>query len=258
MSIPKYIVDEGSGFPVVFIHAFPMNADMWAPQIDALRDGFRVVAYDMPGFARAAQAIGPATLEAAAAEFVALLDHLGIDRCVAAGCSLGGYVAMAVARLHPERLAGLVLADTRAGADSPEAGANRLKQAAEVRANGIGGVVEAMLPKLLSDHTRASQPLLESRVRGIMERATPEGTACMLEAMAGRPSSDAMLAACGLPACIIVGEHDALTPPPEATHMATLLRSAEMHVIPDAGHLSNLESPDTFNAHVRRFLATIA
>ncbi|MBL0176596.1 MAG: alpha/beta fold hydrolase [Ignavibacteria bacterium] len=258
MNIPNHIVDEGSGYPVVFIHAFPMNADMWAPQIGALRDGFRVVAYDMPGFARAAPALAPASMEGAADEFIALLDHLGIERCVAAGCSLGGYIAMAVARLHPARLGGLVLADTRSGPDSAEAAANRIKQAAEVRANGIGSVVEAMVPKLLSDASRAAHPSLESRVRGIMERATPEGTACMLEAMAARPSSDATLAALDIPACVLVGEHDALTPPSEAALMAGLLRHAELRVIPDAGHLSNLEAPDVFNAHLRGFLAAIA
>ena len=258
MSIPEYIVDTGSGTPLVFIHAFPLNADMWEPQIAGLSENTRVIAYDLPGFGRGGAAEASPTMERCADNFVALLDHLGIDRCVVAGCSLGGYIAMAVARRHPKRLCGLVLADTRAGADSQEASAGRLKQAADVRATGPAVVIDAMLPKLLSRQSKDAKPGLEASVRGLMEHASPEGIAGMLEAMAARLASDDVLSSLDLPACVIVGEHDALTPPAEAEHLARLLRRSELHVLAGAGHLSNLEAADDFNEALRGFLAGLA
>jgi pimeloyl-ACP methyl ester carboxylesterase len=257
MRDPEYIVDAGEGLPLVLIHAFPLNADMWEPQRAGLSGEFRIVAYDLPGFARGGAAEVAPSMDGCADAFAAMLDRLGIDRCVVGGCSMGGYIAMAVARRHPQRLAGLVLADTRAGADTPEGRDGRLAQAAAVRATGPSVVIDAMLPKLLSAESRVSQPDLEAKVRSIMEQASTEGIAGMLEAMAARPASDDMLAALHLPACIIVGEHDALTPPKEAEQMARLMPGAELHVLAGAGHLANLEAPDEFNDAVSGFLRSL-
>lgn len=245
---------SGARVPLLLFHAFPFHAGMWEAQVEALSASRTVVTFDCPGFGGGGEAVSGLSLADCARLGSEKLDGLGIDRVVVGGLSMGGYIAMAFLRAFPERTAGLVLANTRAGADSEAARQMRHTQAAGVRASGVQVVADAMLPRLLSETSVNEIPDLRDRVRGMMMNASAEGTAVMLEAMAARPDSGELLSACTLPACIIVGESDVLTPPDEARAMHSMLRGSELHILDGAGHLSNLEAPIRFNTILSRFL----
>jgi pimeloyl-ACP methyl ester carboxylesterase len=138
--------ERGEGAPLLLLHAFPLGLFMWEAQVEALSATHRVVRFDARGFGGSSAGAGPLTMERIADDGAFLLDHLGIERAVVGGCSMGGYAAFAFVRRHPQRLAGLILQDTRAGADSAEAKANRAALAAKVLAEGASAAVEAFLP----------------------------------------------------------------------------------------------------------------
>ena len=172
-------------------------------------------------------------------------------RAVVCGLSLGGYVALALAARHPERVAGLVLADTRAEPDTPEARQGRLDSAARVRAEGAAGFLDEFVPRLVASGDHASL----HAARAIADTQRPEGIATALEALAGRADRRPDLPAMAVPALVIVGSEDGLTPPALSEAMAAALPDAELVVIDGAGHLTALERPDEFARTVRAFLA---
>ncbi|MFD0565319.1 alpha/beta fold hydrolase [Kitasatospora saccharophila] len=198
----------------------------------------------------------PPSLDTAADDLADLLDGLGVERAVLGGLSMGGYVAMAFARRHPERLAGLVLADTKATTDTDAARANRERVAAAVLERGSVDLLieERMAENLLAPGT---DPELTDAVRKMIAEADPAAVAWAQRAMAARPDSLDELAALEVPAAVIVGELDTVTPLSEARMMAEALSDAELTVIPAVGHLSSLEAPETFNAAVRALLKRV-
>ncbi len=254
---PHRILDSGSGTPVLFVHAFPFNADMWRPQFDALSSHMRCIAFDLPGVAEGGPAHADLSMDHAAGICLRVLDHLGIERAVIAGCSMGGYIAMAALARHAERFSAAVFMDTRAGADSEEGKRNRTLQREDVLAHGTASLIDGMLPKLLAEASTVRDPQLPGRVRAMMESATPEGVASMLVAMRDRVDSSPMLSTLDIPVCVIVGEHDVLTPVAEAETIARLAGRSALHVVASAGHLANLEAPDACNAIIREFVARV-
>ncbi len=256
--LPAFYTDDGSGLPLLFIHAFPLNSSMWRAQRRDLSTFHRVLTFDLPGFGRGGPFPDSFSLDDAADMAMTLLDDRGIDRAVVCGCSMGGYIALSILRRHPERLAGLVLSNTRATPDSPAAQQNRAAQAASVRAGGLQDLRDEMLGKLLGETTVASAPDVLRCVEEILQHASVEGTAGMLEAMAARPDSTEVLAETVLPVCVIAGGEDGLIPASEAENMHALLRSGELTIIPNAGHLSCLERPVRFNTIIRSFFKTNA
>lgn len=254
---PVQFVDAGEGSPaLVLLHAFPLHSGMWDDQVAALSPHRRVVAPDLPGFGSTplSPAGGTVSMSGFADLVAGLIDHLGIAPAVVAGLSMGGYVTFALLRDHPEMVAGVVLADTRAAADSPEVAERRTAQVAEVAAGGKAEVVEAMVGTLLSDETRARRPEVVERARALMSTASAEGIIAALEAMRGRPDAVEQLAAVDVPALVVVGEHDGPSPPAVAEAMAGALPDAHLEVIGGAGHLSNLEAPAAFNDALASFL----
>jgi pimeloyl-ACP methyl ester carboxylesterase len=187
------------------------------------------------------------------------LDALGITRpVVLGGLSMGGYVVFEFYRKYPQRIAGLILAATRAGADSPEAKANRDKAATTAREQGIGAIVEAMLPKMLSPKSYQTRPELVTRVRKMMENTSLAGVVGDLAAMRDRTDSTALLAQIDKPTLILHGADDQLIPPSEAQVMSATIPNARLHILPEAGHLLNMEQPEVFNEAVRSFLFSVA
>lgn len=256
--IPAFFTDDGSGAPLLLIHAFPLNAALWQPQRRDLARRWRVISFTLPGFGRGGPFIPGSGIDDCADMAAALLDELRVERATVAGCSMGGYITLAMYRRHPERVAAMILANTRAGADSPEAAANRAAQAATVRGGGLDDFLAGMREKLLGPSTRANAPEVLRLLDDMLASATVEGTAGMLEAMAQREDSSALLAASTVPVCLIAGAEDTLIPPAEAEAMQKLLPSAELHVLPNSGHLSCLERPVLFNNIVDSFLAANA
>jgi 3-oxoadipate enol-lactonase len=244
--------DTGSGEPLVLLHAFPLDGRMWLAQKDDLSGSVRVIVPDLCGFGRSAELAPAQSIDEYADDVAALLDQLHIERATIVGLSMGGYVALALARLHPHRLSRLGLADTRSLADSPEGRTARDQNIALVKNEGVAPLVERMLPKLLSAGASAG---VVARVRSLGNSQKPAGIAAALAAMRDRPDSTDLLSGLNIPATVIVGEADTIAPPDEARAMGALLRLAEVEVIPGVGHLANLEAPAAFSTALRRLLA---
>ena len=251
--------EAGSGEPaVVLLHAFPLHAGMWAPQLEHLSSDRRVVAPDLLGFGRsdAPESMYRYTMLGYADLVAGLLDRLGLDQVVLGGLSMGGYVAFAFLRQYAERVSALILADTRAEADTTAVYERRTDQQDQVARVGTTALIETLLAGLLSDHTKDSRPDLVEQVRRLMANP-PMGFIGALEAMKHRPDSTEELATISVPTLVIVGEDDTLSPPDVAREMHERIKGSKLAVLPRAGHLSNLEAADEFNAAVARFLAEL-
>jgi len=229
---------------------------MWDDQIQALGDQWRVVAPDLTGFGTAGAPDNPAaySMEAYAEEVAALLRSEGVERAVIGGLSMGGYIAFAFLRRHPEMVAGLILADTRAAADSAEAAERRVSQQRQVAESGTAELIENSLENLLSDDTKQHRPEVVAHARKLMEQSPPAGIIGALDAMRRRPDASDELAAIDVPVLVIVGAADKTSPPEVAAQMAEQIPNATLEVLPGAGHLSNLEVPEAFNRALIRFL----
>jgi pimeloyl-ACP methyl ester carboxylesterase len=249
--------DRTSVTPLVLLHAFPLDRGMWRPQLAALREITRAIAPDLPGFGESSPA-PEFTIDGAADAVAEFLAALNVPRAVVCGLSMGGYVALALARRHADRLAGLILADTRAGVDDTQAKAARDKSITAVRAQGPAALFETMLPRVLSERTRSSRPDVVEYLKSIAARQRADGVAAALAAMRDRPDANAGLKAVAVPTLVVVGEMDTVTPGLSAANLAAQIRGSKLVHIPGAGHLSNAEDPAAFNAAVREFLARLA
>jgi len=236
--------------PIVFLHAFPLGPAMWENQLAAF-SGRKVLAPSLPGFG--GRSPGGASLDDFADAAVADMDAAGIDRAAVVGLSMGGYVAFRLQARRPERVAALVLADTKATADDEAARAKRTDQAERVRRDGMGWLVEAMAPVLLGQTTRSERPNVVKSVRRMMASADPEGVARALLAMRDRPDSRPHLADIGVPVLAIVGDEDQITPLAGAREIADGVADGRLVVIPRAGHLTNLEDAPAFDGALRSF-----
>ncbi|HET6770746.1 MAG TPA: alpha/beta fold hydrolase [Actinomycetota bacterium] len=238
---------------VLLIHAFPLDASMWDEQVAALRGETEVLAPSLPGFG-GAEPMGDVLTVDAMADFLAgELDRAGAEKALVCGLSMGGYAAFSLWRRHQNRVAGLLLADTRAEADD-EAGKERRRALAEkMRAEGNGPMVESP-PPLLSD---GADPALWERVKDIIRLQPGEAIAAASLGMAERPDSTPILSTIDVPTTIVVGSADALTPPPMSETMAEAIPGAELVVLEGAGHLSNLESPEEFLSALRKLAARV-
>lgn len=249
--------DQGHGLPLVFLHAFPFNRTMWEPQVKALARRFRVIAVDLRGHGESQAPARPYSLDLFADDVKGLLDHLMIPQVILIGLSMGGYVAFAFYRGYADRAKALVLADTRAEADTAERKAWRYALAERVKQDGAAAVVEEMLPKLLAPVTYHANPALVERIRKIMDSAPVGCIVGDLMAIAERPDSVELLKRIACPTLVLVGEQDALTTPAENKLIAESIPGARFQIIPGAGHMSNLDQPEAFNRAVESFLGTI-
>jgi 3-oxoadipate enol-lactonase len=250
-----------SGGTLLLLHAFPLAADMWRPQLEAVPDGWRFVAPDLRGFGASALEDAPAggappvSIDDYAADAVALLDHLDVGRAVVAGLSMGGYAAFAIVRAAPGRLRGLVLADTRAEADGETARAARDAMLERLAEGGPAAVAERMLPGLLGATTRASRPGTVDLVRALAVAQPGDAIARAILRLKSRPDSTPLLSAIDVPTLVLVGAEDEITGPDDARRMHEGIAGSRLERIDGAGHLSNLEAPAAFNAALLRFLA---
>lgn len=249
--------DQGRGVPLVFLHAFPLNRAMWVDQEKALSPQFRVLSIDLRGHGESDAPLWRYTLEQAADDVIGLLDHLSIRQAVFVGLSMGGYILFALYRRYADRVQGLVLANTRAQADTEEGKEGRFQMAQTAYKNGPSAIVDIMIPKLLSPATIQTKPELVGRVRAMIEGNQVSGIAGDLMAMAERPDSIPLLEQITCPTQIIAGELDLPTPPADAKLMADRIPGAHLAVLPGAAHLSNLEQPDLFSGTVRSFMSYV-
>ena len=259
MPVEMYCRDVGTGLPVVLLHAFPLSSAMWLEQRESLASSYRIITPDQRGFGGTPLPDDEEpSLETVADDIAAMLDAKEIDRIVLGGCSMGGYVAMSFLRRYADRVAGLVLSDTRAGADNAEGAANRERIAQLLIDDPTSTVLlDEVLPKLVGATTTDRRPLIFGRVRALVQGAPPTAVAWAQRAMAARPDSADVLRGYNRPALVVVGEEDVLTPPDAAEQIAALLPNATLVRIPQAGHLPAVETPDAFNVALGDFLSAL-
>ncbi|HET7826317.1 MAG TPA: alpha/beta hydrolase [Anaeromyxobacter sp.] len=247
--------DGGSGKDVVLLlHAFPLHSGMWARQMAALGKRHRIIAPDYRGLGKSGVSTEASTMELLAQDVRALLQHVRVERAAVVGLSMGGYLAFELYRQAPALFRGLVLCDTRAGADNDEGMATREKFAKAALEKGLTWVADEMVPKLLRPQP---DPATVKEVRALVAEGTPVGVAAAQRGMARRPDSTPTLATIACPALVVVGEEDGLTPPAEAEKMAKGIKGAKLVRIPRTGHLSNLEAAEAFDAALEAFVSSL-
>jgi 3-oxoadipate enol-lactonase len=248
---------EGSGDPMILLHAFPLNGRMFEPQMEAVAGARRLVAPDYPGFGRSPRTPAQPDVRYYAECVCGLLDRLGLGRVVLGGVSMGGYVAFACMRLFPERVSGLILANTRPEPDSEEMRENRKKMAHRVAREGVEVLIELQMERLLARSTLENDEEVVQKVRAMILESSPGGVVAALGAMRERPDSTMLLGKIRVPTLVIGGEEDEISSPEVMAAMAEKIPDSRHVTLPHAGHLSNLEAPDGFNSVLRKFLAEL-
>ena len=242
---------EGSGALAVFVHGFPLDHRLWLDQLAALGDLRQCVAPDLRGSGRSDPVVsGLLAMEELADDVAALIEGLGHESADIVSLSMGGYAALALWERHPERIRSLVLMDTRSGADSEAGRAGRRETAERVADEGSGFLTANLLKALLAPGAGLAARI---RLRSMIEATAPETIVAHLEGMARRADRTDLLSSITVPTLVVVGEDDGLTPPDVAEHMANLIPAAELVVIPGAGHLTPIETPEAVNKALREF-----
>ncbi len=250
--------DRGSGPPLLFIHGYPLSRALWEGQVNGLSDAARVLAPDLRGHGDSQTTSGTYSMELLADDCLRFLDVLHVSQpVVVCGLSMGGYVTFAFYRKYKDRVAGLILAATKAGADSLEGQANRDKAAATAREKGVSAIADSMLPKMLAAKTYEAKPDLVATVRRMMETTSLDGVVGDLMGMKERPDSTPLLAEIDKPTLILHGADDQLIPPKEGEAMHAAIKNSRLQLIPGAGHLLNMEQPELFNKAVREFVEAL-
>jgi len=244
----------GSGPPVVLLHPFPANHDLWKPAAQALVSHYRVILPDLRGHGESGIGVGPATMEKHAADIAGVLDHEEVGRAPFVGVSIGGYVLFEFWRKYRARVEALGLCSTKATADTPEARAGRLQAATDVMERGTEAFFEGMVLKLLGKTTRSTRPDLVEQALRMMRKMSPEDVAMVQRGMAERRDSVETLKTINVPTLILTGDEDLLTGAPEAELMRQNVPGSQMRVIAKAGHYSPWEQPEEVGNLVRQFL----
>ncbi|MFJ8073283.1 alpha/beta fold hydrolase [Streptomyces sp. NPDC096176] len=254
-----HYADQGpaDGPPVVLVHGHPFNRTLWAPQAEALSAaGYRVVSPDLRGYGESEVVPGRTLLSDFADDIAALLDHLGLQRVIVGGVSMGGQIAMAFQKAYAPRVRALVLCDTSPVAETEEGKAFRNALADRLPAEGMDGYAHEVIDKMLAAYNVAEMPDVAGRVLTMMRTTDPEGAAAALRGRAERPDYRETLASVKSPALIVVGADDFYIPVADAEAMRDLIPHAELTVIDGAGHLPGVEQPERFNAELLKFLGT--
>ena len=245
-------LEGGSGRPVIWLHAFPLSAEQWLPQFARVPPGWRFIAPDLRGFRGAGaafeeHALDGITMDDYAADVLALMSHLEIDRAVVAGSSMGGYVAFAMLRRAAARIDGLVLVGTRASADTEDGRANRDRMLATLALEGVQAIARDMVPKLLGETTKREQPDLVETLGRMIEMNSAEAIAAAIHALKTRPDSRPLLPAIQCPTVIVAGEEDAIIPRADADTMHSAIPGSTLEILPRVGHLPNVEGTGLFS-----------
>lgn len=244
--------DRGQGLPVVLIHGFPFSRQMWQPQTAALTRRHRLITPDLRGFGESAGT--PSSVEQLAEDVHILAENLKLPPFVLGGFSMAGYVLFRYLARHADRVKAMMLLDTRAEPDSAEGRDRRYASIARLKEEGPDRFLEDFLRLVVSPQTLDTRPEIAAEVRRLMERKRIESLAGALRALAERPDSTPLLANIHLPTLIVVGEDDKATPVESARKMHDAIKGSRLVVIPGAGHVSNIEQPEQFNAALTEFL----
>ncbi len=227
----------GEGHPLMLVHGYPLDHTIWSPVVPLLQDSFELILPDLRGFGESDAPPGPYTLDDAATDLAELLDHLEIEKAALAGHSMGGYIALAFARLFPGRLTGLALVASHPYADPPDRREARFATARAVSAQGVDVVANSMPDKLTAN------PALQMALRALVLRQSPAGIIGALNAMADRPDSMGMLPGFDFPVVVVQGAQDSIFPVQFGRDVQAALPSAQVVDLPGTGHMPMMEAP---------------
>jgi 3-oxoadipate enol-lactonase len=255
-----YYVDTGNpgALPVVLVHGLAFDHQTWQPQIDLLKQHYRVIAYDLRGHGRTGAGDGQYTHKQYVDDLMALLAYLKIDRAVLCGLSMGGAILLRTYELFPEHVQALILCDARSEADTNEAKYSREKNIQAIKGEGLRPFVEQFLKTVFTTSSFTTHSEAIELVRRIMLNASPLGVCGALLAQAARTDTTPILSKIKVPTLIMVGEEDRVTPPSISRAMHEKIPNSELRIIPKAGHIANLENADEFNRYLLQFLGKIS
>jgi len=239
---------------IIFIHGFPFSKEMWNKQMEALRENFRVIAYDVRGHGNSYSGTDDFTIELFVKDLLSLMDVLEIKKSVLCGLSMGGYIALNAIENHPYRFESLILCDTSCKADSPEAKDKRMKAIDDILENGIEKFADDSVKNFFAPDSFSTKKELVAEVREIMINTSEKSVIKTLLALSKRKETCSKLSEIKVPVLILVGNEDKITPPEAAQFMHEEINGSVMSIIKNAGHLSNLENPGQFNELLKRFL----
>jgi pimeloyl-ACP methyl ester carboxylesterase len=242
-SVALEVEDHGDGVPVVLLHGFPLSSEMWTPIRTAVEQVARLITPDLRGFGGSDKPQGDYGMDTLAGDVLRLADRLGVERFVLGGHSMGGYVALRLAASHAERLAGLILIDTRASADTPEGKVRRTVAIERIQRGEAAAFLDEFIPNLLGESTRARAPRLATELRALAAEVPDHVLAGCLAGMRDRPDSVRVLSGLDLPALVITGQEDTLALPEVAHQIAAALPRGRLALVPLAGHTPSVERP---------------
>jgi pimeloyl-ACP methyl ester carboxylesterase len=248
----------GQGAPVVLLHPFPANRELWLPATRALTSRYQLILPDLRGHGDSDAGDGPATMQQHASDIMRVLNDAGVSRAPMVGCSIGGYALFELWRQDRSRISALALFNTKAPADTPEGKASRLHSANDVLERGTEPFFEDMAQKLMGKTTRETRPDLVAGAMRMMRKMSSEDVAAVQRGMAERPDSMPTLKTINVPTLIVTGDEDILTGISEAEAMRQNISGSQLKVIPRAGHYSPWEQPEEAGRLLRQFLDTIS
>lgn len=248
--------DEGpEGSPIIiFVHGFPLNKSMWDKQINALKDDYRVIAYDIRGHGNSEVGKIDFSIDLFVSDLINFMDALKIKKTLLCGLSMGGYIALNAIENYSDRFTALILSDTNCTADSTEAIEKRMNTIKSIKENGVEKLANDLIPNLLAAESFRSNLEEIAAVREMIVTTTITSLNKSLHALANRKETCSKLSKIKVPTLILVGEEDKITPPEAAKAMHEKINDSSLQVISHSGHLSNMENPDSFNKHLNNFL----
>jgi len=247
--------EEGKGeIPVIFIHGFPFDKSMWKDQVYALSSDHRAIAYDVRGYGNSHAGTEEFTVDQFADDLFLFMDALQIRKAIVCGLSMGGYIVLNAITKQRERIAGLILCDTQCAADTEEGKEKRRKTIAFIKKNGLKDYAEESMKNLFAPQSFTDKKEQVAFVKDMILTAEAGNICKTLEALANRKETCSTLDKVNIPTLILVGKEDKVTPLAAAQKMQELIAGSQLHVIAEAGHMSNLENPSDFIAQVKVFL----
>ncbi|MDO4550430.1 MAG: alpha/beta fold hydrolase [Planctomycetia bacterium] len=254
MSNEKYFLDSGSGLPILCVHGFPFDHTMWDVLAERISEDFRIIAPDLRGMGKNPQPVADVVMMAEFADDLAnFLDMQGIKKCVFCGLSMGGYIGWEFWKRHADRLYGIILCDSNAGCDTPQAAENRERTAQRVLKEGTAFLAEAMIGNILAQKTVLEKPEVVAHYRRMVEENAPRGVAAAARGLGMRRDFREMVKCMNLPVLVLSGSMDVLSPPERMRELVAEMPGAVYVEIPDAGHLAPLENPEDTAREVEAF-----
>ncbi len=242
---------------IIFIHGFPLNKKMWKNQVDALKETYRVITYDIRGHGNTNNGGDTYSIDLFVNDLIGLMDALNMQKTVLCGLSMGGYIALKAFENYPHRFDALILSDTNCTADLPETVANRMRSIQHIETGTVGRYADESLRKFFTSDSFIDNKAIVESVRDIIIETSKLSLCKTLHALAERKETCSKLKEIKVPVLILVGSEDQITPPEAAQLMHEKIKGSTLHIIENASHLSNLEKPDEFNIQLKKFLSSI-